>query len=82
MSCPHNLQAPTSVARLNKREVIIMDKIAKGMSEAGQHPHECCTKRGNSEGLLRRMADSLKGAATKVSHVLMGRHETRSGSTR
>jgi hypothetical protein len=59
-----------------------MDKIAKGMSEAGRHPHECCTKRGNSEGLLRRMAHSLKGAATKVGHVLTGRHDMRSGSTR
>jgi hypothetical protein len=59
-----------------------MDKIAKGMAQAGQHPREPCTKRERPEGLLRRMADSLRGAATKVGHVLSGRHETRSGSTR
>jgi hypothetical protein len=59
-----------------------MDKIAKGMSEAGRHPHECCSKSDRSEGLLRRMAHSIRGAATRMSHVLTGRQEMRSGSTR
>jgi hypothetical protein len=36
-----------------------MDKIAKGMSEAGRHPNECCSKSDRSEGLLRRMAHSI-----------------------
>ncbi|HEX5273259.1 MAG TPA: hypothetical protein VFW33_22335 [Gemmataceae bacterium] len=59
-----------------------MDKIAKGMSEAGQHPRQCCTKNMKSNGLLHRMADSLRGAATRVSHILTGRHEARSGAAR
>jgi hypothetical protein len=54
-----------------------MDRIAKGMSEAGRHPGECCTKR---ESLLRRMAHSLKSAATQAGHVLMGRHGIKSRS--
>lgn len=60
-----------------------MDKVVKGMSEAGQHPRQCCTKNDRHEGLLSRMAHSLRGAAEKVGHVLSGRHGmTRSGSTR
>jgi hypothetical protein len=60
----------------------MMDKVTKGMSEAGRHPHECCSKGDRSEGLLRRMAHSIRGAATRVTHVLTGRHEMRSGSMR
>ncbi len=56
-----------------------MDKITKGMSEAGQHPNQCCTKGMKQEGLLRRMADSLKGAATRMRQVLSGRHATTTG---
>ncbi len=59
-----------------------MNKITKGMSEAGHHPNTCCSKQDKQEGLLRRMVHSLKGAANKVGQVLMGRQEIRSGSTR
>jgi hypothetical protein len=61
-----------------------MDNIAKGMSQAGRHPTECCTKQEGlrQEGLLRRMADSLKGAAQKLGHVLTGRQELRPRSGR
>ena len=59
-----------------------MDKITKGMSEAGRHPRQCCSKNYAHQGLLSRMADSLKGAAEKVGHVLSGRHATHSGATR
>jgi hypothetical protein len=56
-----------------------MDKIAKGMSQAGRHPQECCTKQ---EGVLQRMTHSFHGIATKVRHFLKGREETRPTSAR
>jgi hypothetical protein len=62
-----------------EKEVTLMDKVAKGMSQAGRHPNECCHK---EEGLLRRMAHSLKGAATRVGHILTGRQEARARSAR
>ncbi len=59
-----------------------MDKIVKGMSEAGQHPRQCCSKNDRHEGLLSRMARSLKGAAAKAGQVLSGHHAIRAGSSR
>jgi hypothetical protein len=59
-----------------------MDKIVKGMSEAGQHPQECCNRQERPEGLFRRMAHSLRGAVMKIGQALTGRHEIRSGSAR
>jgi hypothetical protein len=56
-----------------------MDTVAKGMSQAGRHPNECCTKQ---EGLMSRMAHSFQGIAAKVGHFLKGKPGTRSGSTR
>ena len=56
-----------------------MDKITKGMSQAGRHPQECCTRQ---EGLLQRMAHSFKGITTSVRHFLKGKEHLRSTSAR
>jgi hypothetical protein len=56
-----------------------MDKMTKGMSQAGRHPQECCTRQ---EGLLQRMAHSFKGIATGVRHFLKGKGEMRPTSAR
>jgi len=56
-----------------------MDKIAKGMSEAGRHPQECCTRQ---DSLLRRMTHSFKGIAASVRHFLKGKQRLRSPSAR
>ena len=56
-----------------------MYKIAKGMSQAGRHPQECCTRQ---EGLMQRMANSFKGIATSVRHFLKGKEHPQSTSAR
>jgi hypothetical protein len=56
-----------------------MDRIAKGMSQAGRHPEECCTRQ---EGLVQRMAHSFKGIATKVRHFLTGKGDSRTSPAR
>jgi hypothetical protein len=47
-----------------------MDKVTRGMSEAGRHPNECCHKPAARESLLHRMAHSFKGIAQNVRHFL------------
>jgi hypothetical protein len=56
-----------------------MDRIAKGMSQAGRHPHECCTRQ---EGLVQRMSHSFKGIAARVRHFLTGKRESRTTAGR
>ena len=56
-----------------------MDKITKGMTEAGRHPQECCTKQ---DGLLRRMAHSFRSIAERVGNFLKGKEAMRPGSAR
>jgi hypothetical protein len=56
-----------------------MDKIAKGMSQAGRHPQECCTRQ---EGLMQRMTHSFKGIAASVRHFLKGKEHPHSTSSR
>jgi hypothetical protein len=56
-----------------------MDSVAKGMSQAGRHPNECCTRQ---EGLLNRVAHSFKGIATRVGDFLKGKQGMRPSSAR
>jgi hypothetical protein len=56
-----------------------MDKITKGMSQAGRHPQECCTRQ---EGLLQRMSCSFKGIAARVRHFLTGKEGSHTISAR
>ncbi len=56
-----------------------MDRIAKGMSQAGRHPRECCTRQ---DSLLRRMTHSFKGIAAGVRHFLKGKEHPHSTPAR
>ena len=56
-----------------------MDRMTKGMSQAGRHPRECCTRQ---EGLLQRMTHSFKGIAASVRHFLKGKEQSHSTSAR
>jgi hypothetical protein len=56
-----------------------MDRIARGMSQAGRHPQECCTRQ---EGLVQRMSHSFKGIAAKIRHFLTGKGESRTAAAR
>jgi hypothetical protein len=56
-----------------------MDKITRGMSQAGRHPQQCCTRK---EGLIQRMTHSLKGVAARVRHFLGGKEGAHPASAR
>ncbi len=60
-----------------------MDKITQGMSQAGRHPYECCTRQERLQGgLMQRMSHSFKGIAMRVRHFLSGKEAVRSTSAR
>lgn len=49
-----------------------MDKISKGMSEAGRHPHQCCNQGDKNKGFVDKVKDLAKGATEKVKNYLHG----------
>jgi len=56
-----------------------MDRIAKGMSQAGRNPCVACTKQ---ESLVSRMTRSFKGVTERVGHMLKGKEPVRRASSR